>query len=230
MDWSWATNTNIPVLSAFLLGIITAIAPCPMTTNIAAVAYITRQVSDRKYAVITGGLYTLGRMFTYTVIGIILVLLGAEITAISSFLQVIGSWVLGPILIAVGIFMFFVDRISFGKGGGKIASLGTKVAGWGPWGGFVLGALFALAFCPYSALLYFAVLIPLALQSAGGIGLPPVYAIGTGLPVLIFGVLISLGIAEVSRWLNAMHKAEKIIRIVVALVFIGGGIYITFFH
>jgi cytochrome c biogenesis protein CcdA len=92
-------------------------------------------------------------------------------------------------------------------------------------GGFLLGALFALAFCPYSAVLFFGVLIPLALKSAGGVMLPTVYAIGTGLPVLVFGALLSFGVTRVSTWLNAITRAEKVIRIVVAIIFIGIGIY-----
>jgi cytochrome c biogenesis protein CcdA len=94
-------------------------------------------------------------------------------------------------------------------------------------GGFLLGALFALAFCPYSAVLFFGVLIPLSLKSAGGVALPAVYAIGTGLPVLVFGVLISLGVARVSTWLNAVTRAEKIIRVAVSIIFIGVGIYLV---
>ena len=92
-------------------------------------------------------------------------------------------------------------------------------------GGFLLGAVFALAFCPYSAVLFFGVLIPLALKSTGGIGLPAVYAIGTGLPVLVIGTIISAGVAGVSSWLNAISRAERIIRMVVSIVFIGVGIY-----
>jgi cytochrome c biogenesis protein CcdA len=92
-------------------------------------------------------------------------------------------------------------------------------------GGFLLGVLFALAFCPYSALLFFGVLIPLALKSAGGVTLPAVYAIGTGLPVLVFGILLSAGVARVSSWFNVVTRVEKIIRVVIAIVFIGIGIY-----
>lgn len=90
-----------------------------------------------------------------------------------------------------------------------------------------MGVLFALAFCPYSAVLFFGVLIPLALKTSGGMTLPAVYAIGTGLPVLVFGVLISLGIARISTWLNAVNRAEKIIRVVVSIIFIGIGIYLV---
>jgi cytochrome c biogenesis protein CcdA len=196
-----------------------------MATNIAAVAYISRNVTDRKYAVITGTLYTVGRMFSYSVIGILIIVVGLEIPGVSSFLQDVGEQILGPILIIVGLFMLFIDRLSFGTGGGKLASLGGKVADWGMIGGFLLGVIFALAFCPYSAVLFFGALIPVALKSTGGVALPAVFAVGTGLPVLIFGTLLSAGVAGVATWLNAITRAERIIRIIVSVIFIGVGIY-----
>jgi len=220
-------NLNIPVLSALLLGLITAISPCPLATNIAAIAYVNRRVKDRRYAVITGLLYTLGRMFSYSIIGALIIVAGLEIPGLASFLQDFGEQILGPLLIVVGVVMLNINRMPFSLGGGRLSSIGEKVANWGMIGGFLLGALFAIAFCPYSAVLFFGVLIPLALKSAGGVALPAVYAIGTGLPVLVFGVLISLGVARVSTWLNAVTRAEKIVRVVVSIIFIVVGIYLV---
>ena len=220
-------NINIPVLSALLLGLITAISPCPMATNIAAIAYVSRRVKERRYAVITGTLYTLGRMFSYSVLGILIIVGGLEIPGLASFLQDFGEQVLGPLLIVIGVIMLSINRMPFSLGRGRLSPIGGKVADWGMIGGFLLGALFALAFCPYSAVLFFGLLIPLSLKSAGGVTLPAVYAIGTGLPVLVFGVLISLGVARVSTWLNAVTRAEKIIRVAVSIIFIGVGIYLV---
>ena len=121
--------------------------------------------------------------------------------------------------------MLVIDRLSFGGGGSRLTQIGEKVAGWGMIGGFLLGVIFALAFCPYSAVLYFALLIPIALKSTGGIMLPAVFAIGTGLPVLIFGILLSLGIAGTTSWFNAVSRVGRIIRIIVSIIFIGVGIY-----
>jgi len=220
-------DVNIPVLSALLLGLITAISPCPMATNIAAIAYVNRRVKDRRYAVITGLLYTLGRMFSYSIIGALIIVAGLEVPGVASFLQDFGEQILGPLLIVVGVIMLNINRMPFSLGGGRLSSIGEKVANWGMIGGFLLGALFAIAFCPYSAVLFFGVLIPLALKSAGAVTLPAVYAIGTGLPVLLFGVLISLGVARVSTWLNAVTRAEKIVRVVVSIIFIAVGIYLV---
>ena len=218
-------SLNIPVLSALFLGLLTAISPCPMATNIAAIAYVSRRVTERKYVIMTGILYTLGRMFSYSILGILIIVAGLEIPGAASFLQDFGEQILGPLLIVVGLIMLNINRLSFGLGGGKLSSIGGRVADWGMLGGFPLGALFALAFCPYSAVLFFGVLIPLALKSTGGVTLPAVFAIGTGLPVLVFGTLISVGVTKVSTWLNAVTRAEKIIRIIVSIIFIGVGIY-----
>ena len=220
-------NVNVPVVSAFLLGLITAISPCPLATNIAALGYVSRRATDRRYTVMTGALYTLGRMFSYSVIGIIIIVGGLEIPGVASFLQNFGEQVLGPLLIAIGVVMLIINKISLNLGGGKLSSIGEKVANRGMLGGFLLGALFALAFCPYSAILFFGLLIPLALKSAGGATLPAVYAIGTGLPVLVFGVLLSLSVTKVSAWLNAVTRVEKIIRVAVSIIFIGVGIYLV---
>ncbi|GAJ03724.1 unnamed protein product, partial [marine sediment metagenome] len=170
-------------------------------------------------------LYTLGRMLSYSILGILLIMTGLEIPGVASFLQDFGEQVLGPLLIVVGLIMLKIDKLYFGLGGGKLSSLGGKVANWGMIGGFLLGALFALAFCPYSAILFFGVLIPLALKSTGGVTLPVVFAIGTALPVLVFGTLLSAGVARVSAWLNAVTRTEKVIRTIVSIIFIGIGIY-----
>jgi len=225
MDLSWATSVNIPVISAFLLGLMATAGPCTMATNIAALAYVGRDIADRKYSVTTAALYTLGRMITYTALGLLIIYLGLSIPGVSAFLQDVGGKVLGPFLIVIGVLMFFIDRVSFGRTGNAISSLGGRVAGMGMMGGLLLGALFALAFCPYSAVLFFAVLLPLALTTSGGVSLPAFFAIGTGLPVLFFGMLLSFGVASVSRWVDVIARSEKIIRFTVAVIFIGIGIY-----
>ncbi len=222
---SGLTSSNIPVISALLLGLLAAIGPCTLATNIAAMAYISRRVTDVKYAALTGTLYTLGRMFTYSLLGVLILAIGLETPLIANSLQLFGERALGPFLIVVGIVLLVIDRFAFNVGGNRISSMGSRVADWGMVGGFPLGALFALAFCPVSATLFFMVLIPLALTTKGGIVLPAVFAIGTGLPVLVFGALISFGVSKAASWLNTVSRGERIARIVMAVVFIGVGIY-----
>lgn len=225
MNLSELASSNIPIISALVLGLVAAIGPCTLATNIAAMAYISRRVTDTKYAAITGTLYTLGRMLTYSLLGVLIIAIGLETPAIANFLQLFGEKAMGPLLIVVGMVLLIVDRFSFGRGNSSLASAGSRIADWGILGGLPLGALFALAFCPVSATLFFMVLIPLALTTKGGIALPAVFAVGTGLPVLVFGTLISFGISRVASWLNTVTRAERIARIVMAIIFVGVGIY-----
>jgi cytochrome c biogenesis protein CcdA len=215
-----------PIIVAFSLGLLTAISPCPLATNIAAIAYISRGVAERRYAVTASALYTLGRMLVYSVLGALIVKAGLEIPGIASLLQDTGEKILGPILITVGAILLNIHRLRFGSGNAKLSSIGDRVSRWGMAGSFLLGVLFALAFCPYSAVLYFGVLIPMAFKSTGGIALPAVFAIGTGLPVLIFGISLSFGVSRVSSWFEKLTRAQTVIRMITSWALIGVGIYL----
>ena len=74
MDWlnELAQNREMPIMAAFALGLLTAIAPCPLATNVTATAYIAKTITDRKKVLLSGVLYTLGRVFSYTTIGAII--------------------------------------------------------------------------------------------------------------------------------------------------------------
>jgi len=215
-----ASILNLPGISAFTLGVMAAISPCTMATNIATLAYISRKLTDRKFAITNAALYTAGRMITYTILGMLIIYAGLNIPAVANFLQQFGEVAVGPFLIVVGIIMLFLDRIHFGEGDNRLAEAARKFADMGLIGALPLGMILALAFCPYSAVLFFMVLIPLALKTTGGAGLPAVFAVGTGLPVLLFGMLLSLGVAGAARWMNAIGNAEKYIRMAVAVLFI----------
>jgi len=218
-------SVSFPLLSAFLIGIMAAISPCPLATNITAMAYISRNITDRRYVVASGILYTLGRMTTYFIIGALVITAGASVPSVSLFLQDAGERFLGPLLIVVGILLLGIIKLPFFQGSGRLNSIGERVAKRGQLGAFLLGTVFALAFCPYTAILFFGILVPLALESTAGITLPASFALGTGLPVLIFAFLLSIGVTKVVAWLNVVTAAEKVVRKLAALIFIGVGIY-----
>ena len=221
----FANSLNLPGVSAFTLGVMASLGPCTLATILAAVAYISRRISDRKFAVTGGALYTLGRMITYSVLGILIIFTGMSIPVISDFLQDISEVVVGPLLIIVGLIMLFIDRISFGEHGSAMANTAARLADMGMLGALPLGIVLALAFCPYSALLFFMVLIPMTFNTHGGVGLTALFALGTGLPVLLFGTLLSLGVVGAAKWINSISKAERYVRIAMAVLFIVIGIY-----
>lgn len=216
-------NNNIPFLSAFLLGIMTAISPCPLATNITAIGFISKDLENRKRIFYNGLWYTLGRAFSYTVLGVILYF-GASKFQVAKLFQSNGEKFLGPLLILVGILMLDIIKIKFPGFNGLSDKIGkNNKSNW--WSAFLLGIVFALAFCPYSGVLYFGMLIPMTISSASGLFLPFVFAIATGLPVIIIAYLLAFSISSVGGFYNKVKIFEKWFRRVVALAFILVGLY-----
>jgi cytochrome c biogenesis protein CcdA len=215
------------VLTALWLGILTSVSPCPLATNVAAMSYIARQVGSVRAVILSGLLYTLGRMTVYAVIGALAVGGLLAISPVALFLQTWMNRLIGPILIVVGLVLVGVIPLPVPSGG--IADRAHRFAGrFGTFGGaFVLGALFALAFCPVSAALFFGTLIPLALNERSWVLLPAVYGIGTGLPVVAFAVAVGTGINAVARLFNRVTAAEVWVRHATAGVFVLVGLYLT---
>jgi len=216
---------GIPVvLAAFLLGLLTAISPCPLATNIAALSYVSKRLDNRKYTLLASVLYTAGRMLAYTLIGVLLILIGLSASRVSLFFQDYADKILGPLLIFFGLVMLDIIKFSIFKG--RItAAIQKRIGDWGLVSSFLLGILFALAFCPYSAILFFGMLMPIALDSGGGVVLPAIYGLGTGLPVMIFAIALSLGVSEIGKHVARIQKFEKYFRWFAGVVFISVGIY-----
>ena len=155
-------NTTLPWLTALLLGLMTAISPCPLATNITAIGFISKDIENRNRVFINGLVYTLGRAITYTVIALI-IFLGADQMKFGGFFQRYGEKIVGPLLILIGLFMLGIIKIKF-PGFNKLTSGMQNKKRWGYFDALLLGLLFALAFCPYSGVLYFGMLIPLCFK------------------------------------------------------------------
>jgi len=219
-------NTEFVILVAFLLGVLTSISPCPLATNIAAIAYISRDIKNPDHTPLNGLVYTLGRICTYSVLGAGIILIGINVIDLSLTVQRIHGEILGIILIISGLFMIGLTHFNFTVGGGRITEkLSKKTADFGLMGAFFIGALFALAFCPYSAVLFFGALIPLGLASGEGIILPAFYGPGTGIPVIIFAVLFYRGAHEINKHIQNVYKFERILRTFIGIIFVVIGLY-----
>ncbi|MHC1703282.1 MAG: aromatic aminobenezylarsenical efflux permease ArsG family transporter [Tenuifilaceae bacterium] len=217
-------SSSLPILSALLLGILTSISPCPLATNITAIAFISKDLENKKRVFYSGLIYTLGRAITYTAIGVIF-FLGANQFKVAGFLQKYGERIIGPILIIIGLFMLDLIKINLPFTNNLSDRIGNKAEKGSFWGVLLMGIAFALAFCPYSGVLYFGMLIPMTISSPSGLYLPFVFAIGTGLPVIIISYLIAYTVSGVGNFYNKLKTFEFWFRRVIAVVFIGAGIY-----
>ncbi len=218
-----AMSREAPVLAAFALGLLTAVAPCPLATNISATAYIGRELKSPRAMLLSGVLYMLGRAFSYTVIGMVLYW-GASKFHVARFFQGNGELVLGPILIGIGLVLLGVIKIG-GNGTGLLDKLSERFKDKGFLGAFMLGLLFALAFCPYSGALYFGSLIPMTMAPTGGLHLPIIFAIGTGLPVLGFAAIMAYSAKRIGQVFNVVQRVEKVMRYIAGAVFLLTGVF-----
>lgn len=211
-------------LSALWLGVLTSISPCPLATNIAAISFISRRISRTRVVFLAGLLYTLGRMLTYVVLGILLITAMLSIPQVSYILQKYMNKLLGPILIFVG--MILLELIRFNVfSPGLSEKMQKRVEAGEIWEAGLLGIIFALSFCPISAALFFGSLIPLSLKYNSSLMLPALYGFGTGLPVFIFAALMAIGAQSVGKAFNKVTQIEFWVRRATGGIFILIGLY-----
>ena len=216
----------ITIGSALWLGILTSISPCPLASNIAAISFLSKKIAHPALVFLSGLAYTLGRMALYAVLGWIIVSSLLSVPQVAQFLQKYMGKALGPILILTGLILLEMITIRL-PGLALSQKQHNKLAESGAPGAFLLGFIFAMAFCPVAAALFFGSLIPLAVNSKSGIMLPLIYGIGTALPVLGFAVAITLGVKSLSHWFSRITKLEYFTRRITGAIFIIVGLYYT---
>ena len=219
-------NSSIPAITAFILGILTAVSPCPLATNITAIGFISKDIENHHRIFINGLLYTFGRIVSYTVLGFILIPIlreGASMFMVQKAVSKYGEMLIAPALIIIGIFMLDIIKLNLPKiniGGGKFKKRSKR-----GWGGMVLGIFFAPSFFSSPGVFYFGMLMPLSAAETGGYLLPVIYAIATGLPVILVAWILAYSVAGLGKFYNRMQIFEKWFRKIVAILFIAVGIY-----
>ena len=216
-------SSQTPWITALILGFMTAISPCPLATNITAIGFISKDLEDRNRVFFNGLFYTLGRAITYVLIAMI-IYFGADQFKFSGFFQRYGEKIIGPLLLLIGIFMLDIIRINFPGLGGLISGMENKKS-WRYIDAVLLGMVFALAFCPYSGVLYFGMLVPMTVTSASGLYLPVLFAIATGIPVILFAWLLAYTVSGIVGAYKNIKVFEIWFRRAIAVVFIIIGLY-----
>lgn len=219
-------NSTTPVLTAFLLGLLTALSPCPLATNIAAIGYIGKDVGNRRLIFRNGLLYTLGRLMGYTLLGVVLIAIvreGSSLFGIQQAIATAGEVLLGPALTVIGLYMLFGSRLPLPQL--RVGGNAENLAGKGGRGALLIGVLFALAFCPTSGVLYFGMLIPMSATATAGYLLPAVYAVATALPVIAVAWILAFSVQRIGSFYGRMKTVQKWMNRVAGAVFTVVGIY-----
>jgi len=223
-----ADTINIPLVSALLFGLIGATAPCQLSTNVAALAFLSRGVSNPSRVWGQTLAFVVGKVTVYLLVGGAVVALGLQISQFSGTaipVVVFARRALGPLLVVVGLFLLGVLKTQFTLGGRFSAWLEEKAGrrqGLIP--AYLLGVAFSFTFCPTLFWLFFGLTIPLAIASPGGLLFPGVFAMGTALPVLALAALLTSGVVGVRETVKRFKAADVWIQRVVGGLFILIGI------
>ena len=226
---TWLEGSEVSVLTAFLLGLLTAVSPCPLATNITAIGFISKDIESKDRTFLLGILYTIGRMVAYSLLGALLIWMlrrGFDTFDLQSKVSQWGEMLLSPVLIVMGMVMLFGDRLPLSGFGLNASEKSGRLRG--AWGSLLLGILFAMAFCPTSGMFYFGMLIPMSASATGGYVLPAVYALATGLPVVIVAWIIAYSIGNIAGFYKKMQVFQKWLNRMVAVLFIIVGIYYAY--
>lgn len=232
MDWihSLIENTQFPLLTAFLLGLIVALHPCPLATNIAAMGYIARDMTNRRRVFLNGLFYTFGRMLAYSALGIVLIVVlrnGVNMLSLGQWFSEWGERLLSPVLIVIGLYFILGHLLHRHEHCPDVHSRGRRFHGAG--GSMALGALLALSFCPESAVVYFGMLMPLSVESSGGIVLPVVFSVATAIPTVLMAWAVAYGLSGLSAMKERMHALQRWVSVVVGILFVAAGLFCMFF-
>ncbi len=220
-----AAGFLVAIGTAAWLGVLTSISPCPLATNVAAVAFVSREGTSARRALGAGLLYTLGRSAAYIVLAAVAVFAVSRLLDVSRFLQGTLYMLAGPLLIVIGMILLGLIPVRLPKG--PRAPSEEKVRRGGLWGAAGLEALFALSFCPVSAALFFGMLIPLAVRHESVFALPGVYGVATGIPVAILAATIAFGLGRIGAMFDAIGRIERWLRPATAVILILVGVYET---
>lgn len=215
---------NVPLISALLLGLIGAISPCQISTNVTTLAYTAREVETPRRMALSAGAYVLGKMSVYTLVGIAVIGLGLKLDQASIPVIVAARKALGPLLILIGLMMLGVIQLNAATGQRIGSWFEARAAGQGVFGSYLLGMAFSFAFCPTLFWLFFGLLVPLALASTGGVVYPAVFALGTTVPLLVFAGLAMLGAGSVGGFIRQAHRFDRWVQTVVGVVFLVIGV------
>lgn len=227
-------STSVPFLTAFLLGLMMTISPCPFCSNLTAIGFIGKDVQNKSTITWNGLLYIAGKMLTYFVLGFFF-LVGTNVLHIRQFFETYGEPMLGPFLIVCGVGMLVVVHFHHHHDGaehehthGRWTGRLMRAAKMGsPLWSFLLGIALSLAFCPYSGMIFFGMLIPLSLAEPMGWLLPLVFGFATGLPVLLISWALAYSVATIGKLHHNIQLVEVWLRRICAVLFIVMGIYIT---
>lgn len=220
---------QIPVITALLFGVIGATAPCQLTTNISALAYVSARAGDGRPLGLAAA-YVAGKVTVYTLVGGLVILAGLQLDAISIPVVVAARKALGPVMLVVGLSLLGALRLKAGFGQRLALGLQERLRGGGAGRAYLLGVAFSFAFCPTLFWLFFGLTVPLALRSTGGWAFPGLFAVGASLPMLAVAAVVAGGLGTIGQVTGGLRRVGPVLRRIAGVLLLLAGLHDTLIY
>ena len=219
-------RVEVPVVTALVFGLIGATAPCQLTTNLSALAWVSAHAGRGRPTTLAVA-YVAGKVTVYTLVGGLVILMGLQLQSVSVPVVVVARKVLGPLMVLVGLGLLGALRLRAGFGQQWALWFRDRLAGHGHRGAYLLGVVLSFAFCPTLFWLFFGLTVPLALRSTGGLTFPGLFAVGASLPLLALTIVIGAGVGTASWFAGGVRRVEPVLRMVAGTVLVLAGLHDT---
>ena len=217
------TDLALGLATAFWMGMLTSVLPCPLAINVAAIAYLSGSQHAPRRVAIGGLLYTAGQTTAYVGVAALLSLGALKAPHVSLFLQHYGKQLVGPVLIVLG--MMLLDLLPLDLSTGAWGErLRNRIGELGLGGSFCLGMLLALSFCPGSAASFFGML-PVAIRLGSPLAVPAAFGLGAALPVMGFALVMAVSMHRLGAVFGRVAQVQRVARIATGLALLAIGIY-----
>lgn len=220
------SSQNLPGVTALLLGLLGGLAPCQVTANAGAIAYLTEESKEKKPLWSSVAAFIVGKAVVYLTLGFLAAMLGLKLP--TPFMAAMRK-LTGPIMVLMGLYFAGLLRFSGGTGARVTEWLRAHAPRRVP-PAFWLGFAFSLGFCPTMALIFFGALVPLVASAQGGMLLPVLFALGTAVPVILWAAALSAGREASRRWIQGVRRGDRYVRWAVAAVLLVLGLNDTLLY
>lgn len=220
---------QLPLVTALVFGLIGATAPCQLTTNLGALAYVSAQ-AGRGRPLALAAAYVAGKVTVYMLVGALVIFAGLQLDAMSIPVVVAARKTLGPVMLVVGLSMLGAFRLKTAFGQRLALRLQERFGGGGAGRAYLLGVAFSFAFCPTLFWLFFGLTVPLALRSRGGWAFPGLFAVGASLPLLAAVGLVTGGLGTVGQVMGGLRRVEPVIRRIAGALLVLAGLHDTLIY
>ncbi|EKQ51888.1 MULTISPECIES: sulfite exporter TauE/SafE family protein [unclassified Clostridium] len=218
---NFSRSSTIPFLGVFLIGILGSTAPCQLTTNLGAIGFLTKESTNSKKLLQNTLWYTLGKLTIFLFYGILIILFKFNIQSSSIHLFSLFRKLMGPSIVIIGFYILGVFNLKGSIGNSLIANVENFTHKFRIFNSsFIMGLIFSLAFCPTLFWLFFGIIVPLSFKSYLGIIYPPIFALGTLMPMMLMLLLIFIGKINLKLNIKRYKKIQKIIRLFGGLLLI----------